>query len=453
MFEGIPESSISQTFKDAFDFTRKLRVLGVKYIWIDALCILQDCQEDWDDQALIMGEIYGGAFCNLAASTGRDGTSGLYPKLDGISRRTCTIKEILSRPLKGPLALQNRDIMGNGVRDSTILSRGWCVQELVLAPRVLYFGRDYAAWDCSTLTAEDSAPTQKIASELGYLFHGRKFQFWGRVDQPDGNTPIDEDTDTHRLKFYHLWLSVLRVYTYGNLTRHTDRLIAIGGIARWIHTGLGDGEEYIAGLWKSYLHVHLCWQVQTGHQGYRLYPYRAPSWSWGSVEGSVYNHLIRGPEIRDCVSLILASAKVDLKTTNVYGAVTGGVLHIEGPIFKAVLGPRGNNVAAHLGKLLFPHDGDGEEIIAPHLINIDVMFPGPEHLTIYCLLLLERDDYLGGMILVPQDADLNPGRYIRIGASSNLPKELLGLARNSWRLTQGEYEGVGEAGDYRISIV
>jgi hypothetical protein len=75
-----------------------------RIVWMDILCILQDPQEDWDDQALIMGEIYGGAFYNLAACTGSDGNSGLYPNLGGISRRMCTEVQAKSCVTRGLLS-------------------------------------------------------------------------------------------------------------------------------------------------------------------------------------------------------------------------------------------------------------------------------------------------------------------------------------------------------------
>ena len=178
--EQIPVGEISKTFRDAIHFTRRLRLLGVKYIWIDALCILQDSKEDWRQQAAIMGEIYLNAFCNLAASTGPDGTSGLYPDDDRIrmSRRVCTIQAGVGSCLTGAFNIQNRDILGSEARNNTILSRGWCVQELALAPRVLYFGRGHMAWDCSTLVAVDTMPTRPIGLRDGYGFTGRKFQYW-----------------------------------------------------------------------------------------------------------------------------------------------------------------------------------------------------------------------------------------------------------------------------------
>jgi hypothetical protein len=353
--------------------------------------------------------------------------------------------------MSGAFTVRNKDIMGNNVRNNTILSRGWCVQELALAPRVLYFGRDHAAWDCSTLLAEDTAPTRQMIREDGYGFGGRKFRYWNREWRDwSGAIRIDLDAKTRTLEYYNAWMNILREYSRCALTYHTDRLIAISGVARLIHAGIGQDEEYMAGLWKNYLHCHLVWHVTGMRRDYQLWPYRAPSWSWASVEGGIYNHLTNAEATSNCVSFVQVSAEVDLKTADAFGPVRGAVLHVQGPVFKAFLGPRGLTTALHLCKLFVNVDGNSNqagkaESITPHLVHLDINYPGPEPVTVYCLLVMTTiPDHLGGLLLVPQGEFSTPGRYIRIGVSANLPKKLLNLARGLWRLREEEYEGLVE---------
>lgn len=59
--------------------------LGMKYIWIDCLCILQDCEEDWAYEAARMGDIYRYAVCNIAASGFKDGKTGLFKERTPLS--------------------------------------------------------------------------------------------------------------------------------------------------------------------------------------------------------------------------------------------------------------------------------------------------------------------------------------------------------------------------------
>src|ERR1700733_7877539 len=63
---SIPLSSLSRTFREAIEFTQKL---GIGYLWIDALCIIQDSQEDWSHEALLMSSVYSNSYLNIAATS------------------------------------------------------------------------------------------------------------------------------------------------------------------------------------------------------------------------------------------------------------------------------------------------------------------------------------------------------------------------------------------------
>lgn len=73
--QRIPTESLPHAFLDAIDFTRSL---GVRYIWIDSLCILQDSRDDWQAEALQMHKIYRNCVCNIAATGSSDNGGGLF---------------------------------------------------------------------------------------------------------------------------------------------------------------------------------------------------------------------------------------------------------------------------------------------------------------------------------------------------------------------------------------
>ncbi|KAK4222339.1 heterokaryon incompatibility protein-domain-containing protein [Podospora fimiseda] len=63
--------SITQLPKVLQDAVNVTRTLSIRYIWIDALCILQDSAGDWDKESTQMAAIYGSAYltiCSLTAS-------------------------------------------------------------------------------------------------------------------------------------------------------------------------------------------------------------------------------------------------------------------------------------------------------------------------------------------------------------------------------------------------
>ncbi|KAI4191120.1 MAG: hypothetical protein L6R41_000341 [Letrouitia leprolyta] len=74
--EGVEVSMLPKTFQDAIMVTTKL---SVQYLWIDALCIVQDSLDDteWRHEASIMGDIYANSYVTLAATTSENSNGGL----------------------------------------------------------------------------------------------------------------------------------------------------------------------------------------------------------------------------------------------------------------------------------------------------------------------------------------------------------------------------------------
>ncbi|KAF5675368.1 heterokaryon incompatibility protein [Fusarium circinatum] len=76
--QGIECSELSTTFQEAILVTRDL---GLRYLWIDSLCIVQDDAADWQEQAMRMGDIYTSACVTISATGSSDGSGGLLRTL------------------------------------------------------------------------------------------------------------------------------------------------------------------------------------------------------------------------------------------------------------------------------------------------------------------------------------------------------------------------------------
>jgi hypothetical protein len=137
----IPFDLLPRTFQDATSFARQL---GVMFLWIDSLCIIQDEELDWQQQSAIMADIYQNAYITLAATASDSADQGLYT-LDNSLK--------LHRTDRPPLALvRYRDSTGREVfsriyfnhnmQEFPLLQRGWVYQERLLSPRVLHFAGD-----------------------------------------------------------------------------------------------------------------------------------------------------------------------------------------------------------------------------------------------------------------------------------------------------------------------
>lgn len=260
----VPIESLSETFKDAICIAREV---GIGYIWIDSLCIVQDDDEDWKRESAKMGGIYEGSTLNIAASHAKDGSRGCFIRRDAQWR--CRIEtKFQDRPIQldcVPAALGIRHIL-----DEPLARRGWALQERVLARRTVHFTSTELFWECNESVACETFPggiplLLRPSIPLHHL--------------PLKRRPVDMS----------MWPALVSRYSDCELTYVKDRLPAISGLARLIQAQTGD--EYLAGLWKSALISELCWSVGETWEPRALslhaHDDRFPSWSWISSNRGV----------------------------------------------------------------------------------------------------------------------------------------------------------------------
>lgn len=280
----IPMESLSRNFHNAIIVSR---ILGIRYMWIDSLCIIQDSAEDWLRESAKMGDIYKYSLITIAATNAEDSSTGF------LRNRTSEIccELTLERNREIPVYIRPRiewycstDIVG------PLTQRAWVLQERVLTARTLHFGGQQMMWQCKTKAlAEGFLDTDPVPE--------------GQVPGADNDFPGPESTDSKdglpdatrgetlpRLKaiyhdtqkIYDKWYRVVGEYAILRLTKNTDRLPALAGIAKEVQ--LGTDDIYLAGLWKSDVPRGLHWW----YGGQLSRPVRpsvpqAPSWSWAAL--------------------------------------------------------------------------------------------------------------------------------------------------------------------------
>lgn len=87
------------------------------------------------------------------------------------------------------------------------------------------------------------------------------------------------------MSFSYLWYCLIQDYSRRGLTQGSDKLIALSGLVKEAQeqTGL----RYCAGIWLEMIHAELCWVLREGESGSIAPTYRAPTWSWASIDGPV----------------------------------------------------------------------------------------------------------------------------------------------------------------------
>ncbi|KAF8846699.1 HET-domain-containing protein [Acephala macrosclerotiorum] len=317
--QGIMLSDLPQTFQDAVKITRKL---GIRYIWIDSLCIIQGgpaSKADWLEESVTMKNVYQNAFLNIAASAAEDSSEGLFFKRDvrDVHRAKISVAWYWwhGEACSGELIICETDFWNRELECSPLLSRGWVFQERLLSPRVLHFARQQVFWECNALAACESHP--RGVPEI----HGDRRD--PSVRRVTYQTPYPSSFSK-----YHAWNQAVIDYTSCDLTRITDRLIAISGIAEQKSLSLLDGDDYLAGVWRHSLPLSLLWKaVQPEDLDLRPHDYLAPSWSWASRDVQV---LYGNYDDQSQPLPIVIDAKVELVSPNCFGQVTGGYITLHG---------------------------------------------------------------------------------------------------------------------------
>lgn len=146
--KGVSDGSLPQTFQDAVIITRKL---GVKYLWIDSLCILQkngqeedaDSKKDWDKESQLMEKIFGSAYLTIAASCANDRFEGFLKKRD--ERQFVTMRGSNGAQFH---ICEIIDKFETDVEKGKLNQRGWVLQERALSQRTLHFTRSQTYWEC-----------------------------------------------------------------------------------------------------------------------------------------------------------------------------------------------------------------------------------------------------------------------------------------------------------------
>jgi len=320
--ERIPFDKLTQTFKDAVIATRKLtKDFDVRYLWIDAVCIIQDSNEDWANETAITGDIYQTAFVTFAATFGSDGDVGLFQQRSSLSLSPCTVDAKWSQTNRH-FVCEDRRALNSVVENSTLCSRAWVLQERTLSPRVLHFTAQQLFWECLGLDACEAYPTKINETTGNNHFKMFSFETW----------KYERGMGPHHLEWnnaYLIWAQLVFRYTNSHLTRQSDKLIAIGGLAAKFQAHFGTNDEYLGGLWGTQIPAQLLWKVDRLPSGVD-YPaeYRAPSWSWASVDGRI--DILRQNSNYDTHYVEVLDHKIEYVKGNVALGVTYGRLRIRG---------------------------------------------------------------------------------------------------------------------------
>jgi hypothetical protein len=277
---GVPVQRFAKTLQDALWFTAQI---GLEFIWIDALCILQDDDDDKAREIAKMAMYYNTSKVTLCAASASSSSEGFLSKRSE--------REYGAGPFRVPF--QSGGTAGSvllyeepgipefdeGIPAEPLASRAWTLQESMLSRRMVIFSSSQIYWTCCQANASCGGVNNQLFDRI--MGHPRSLV--------TGIFPIES---MWSLPIVNIWHVSLMDYTTRNLSFPGDKLLAISALASYLHQTVKDrhGETvYLAGLFltlKAPAEAALALAWFTDYTvAQRAAVYRAPSWSWACLDG------------------------------------------------------------------------------------------------------------------------------------------------------------------------
>lgn len=286
LHRGIPVSRVAPNFRDAIRITASL---GIQYIWIDSLCIVQDDSNDWLFEAKYMAAVYSHASLTFAMNSGADLDESI------IDSFTEYISQALMQADFDWFIVERPGAQGY-IDTGVLASRGWCFQERLLSMRILHVFRSQIFWETTTKLATLFSPQTTFPdSRWSYYIEDdakldKALQQYSRKLSDRSRDCEQKDLAVAAEGIFQHWTRCLEAYTSRDLTRADDRMLAFSAILRLIQAitgwklvmGIPSGIATQCLLWSAWLPKSTHRTVSIAGEALRV-----PSWSWLSLSSAI----------------------------------------------------------------------------------------------------------------------------------------------------------------------
>ncbi len=320
--KGIPLGYIPKTIIDAITVTHKL---GLRYLWVDSFCILQDSKEDKAREIAQMRHIFHDSYVTIIAACARRVSDGFLHDRRETVRMSVRDESLLPfRCPDGSIGTVHAVQMGPlPTYREPVETRAWCLEEDILSRRKLIYAMHTLLYECQTIRRDnvDGVPSfikPYYASSISRLPSGISSATMGCHPSADdiGNS----------------WYQILGLYSERTLTKPQDKLIALAGVAETFSQFWPDS-KYLAGLWSHQLPGSLLWKSY----GIRRHCNRhgAPSWSWASIDGPIDPSPLFYPPGSFCAAIIHCDV-TPARSDNPFGDIIDSSLVLKTKIKPAI---------------------------------------------------------------------------------------------------------------------
>ncbi|KAH8657377.1 heterokaryon incompatibility protein-domain-containing protein [Ilyonectria robusta] len=281
MEDGIQLANLPKTIRDLIQVTRHV---GYRFIWIDALCIVQDDDYERNHQLDRMVEFYKQADVLVSAASASHCDEG-FLKLRDADKCYGSIYEL---PFELSLGDQNKKgsvflcekSLDSASDEEPVHMRIWTWQEHLVSTRVLSFGSRQVRWKCLRSNAVDGGDP---SFEIGSPEHMSDQAFSGSPDSFESNEQINWR--------FQAWLKIVEEYSFRKYTRASDRLLAFSeSISRLAPLVGWPKSECYAGIWKTDAARQILWRKKSPLDLEQIDTEQisGPSWSWATLPDGVW---------------------------------------------------------------------------------------------------------------------------------------------------------------------
>ncbi|KAM5347824.1 hypothetical protein ACJ41O_007648 [Fusarium nematophilum] len=262
--QEISPDDLTATFHHAINVARHL---SITYLWIDALCIVQDELNVFQQDVLNLESVYSNAYCVIAASSSQAARDGFLTP-----RRRRVAVPVRTRSGDVISVCEHIDDFKKDVDDAPLGTRAWAFQERILARRTIFFTSTQVYWQCGEgIRTETLACLKNPAAEL-----------FGDPDFPQ--------SAMQRIRIPHLiYQALYERYSRLQLSQAESRPLAIAALEARLSKAFGTLGAH--GVFEKFLGRSLLWRRGSGEIFHRIKFEGSiaapPSWSWMAHVGGI----------------------------------------------------------------------------------------------------------------------------------------------------------------------
>jgi Heterokaryon incompatibility protein (HET) len=421
-------ASLPRTLQDAVTIARRLKI---PYLWVDALCIIQGDSDDWARESGNMCDVYSFAYLTISASNSPGNAHGIFntqkfgippPQLRYRNIPVYVRKDIAREHNRFGIASRMPSV-SDVSQPEPICKRAWTLQEAVLSNRILLYTSEELVWECNEYyrcECGHNSTTIQPDDEFSYRAIRKPESVPGTM------TPKEA---------YRKWNELVMYFSERQLSYEADKLSALSGLAKQVRHVLksisGVPDVYLAGLWRDDLPESLLWSTDPDFRRHnrdqeieyrRPRAWRAPSWSWASVEGPVdippFRRFESTIRVLDAASTCATAADDTGRVVSSHLLVSGAAVHhFEVHVIEKTAGAEALSWAVTINGKAYQLCKEG---VVPLLFLPDDPGSIVECYAEYSCLRIGRIDHFGqleNLFLVLRLSPLIGGAFERVGVS------------------------------------